>query len=270
MTHVLTREVRFSINPFKPTDDSGNNPYCSKPCGQGLSLYFPLRVSVRGRVDPDTGFIMNVTHIDDIVRGKVVSLFQQLIAASYIKGREVRMFDMYSLLVMAWSGIQETLKAQQLVRLELGLNPNRKIYITSEKPEMFYFSEKFEFASMHTLWNEKFSRDENFEVFGKCANPTGHGHNYVLEVVIKCADRESVSIPVYQKTVSREVVDVLDHRNLNLDVDYFKAHLPTVENIAKFAWDRLEGQFTNCDLYSVTIWETDKTCCTYCPSQGES
>ena len=47
---------------------------------------------------------------------------------------------------------------------------------------MYYFSEKFEFAATHTLWNEKLSEEENFDAFGKCANPAGHGHNYIVEV----------------------------------------------------------------------------------------
>ena len=132
---------------------------------------------------------------------------------------------------------------------------------------MVYFGEKFEFAAMHKLWNDKFSEQENFEVFGKCANPAGHGHNYVIEVSVKAdAADDGFGVGKYEKIVEDEFLRIVDHKNLNVDVAGFGERNPTVENIAAFAWEKLSGKFKeagNCELYSITVWENDRTYCTY-------
>ncbi|OHB75813.1 MAG: hypothetical protein A2Z25_18160 [Planctomycetes bacterium RBG_16_55_9] len=129
---------------------------------------------------------------------------------------------------------------------------------------MVFFSEKFEFAATHKLWNDDFSQERNFEVFGKCANPTGHGHNYVVEVTIKApAAGDDFRIGGFERIVDDELIGLIDHKNLNVDLDTFKKTNPTVENIAAFAWNRLIGKFGAATLHCVSIWETDKTHCSY-------
>ena len=129
---------------------------------------------------------------------------------------------------------------------------------------MVYFSEKFEFAATHKLWNDDFSEQRNFEVFGKCANPTGHGHNYIVEVTIKMPTHEDgFRIGDFERIVNDELIELLDHKNLNADVEKFSRTIPTVENIAGFAWNKLAGKFSQATLHCVTIWETDKTYCSY-------
>jgi len=128
---------------------------------------------------------------------------------------------------------------------------------------MLYFSEKFEFAATHKLWNEDFSDERNFEVFGKCANPTGHGHNYIVEVTIKKPTGQgSLCIGDFEKVVDEELIKAVDHKNLNVDIDEFSKSNPTVENIAAFAWNRLVGKFADA-LHCITVWETDRTYCSY-------
>ena len=84
---------------------------------------------------------------------------------------------------------------------------------------MVYFSEKFEFAAMHKLWNEQFSEKKNFEVFGKCANPAGHGHNYIIEVTVKrTGEQAGLSIGQFERIVDQEFIKLVDHKNLNVDV----------------------------------------------------
>ena len=129
---------------------------------------------------------------------------------------------------------------------------------------MIYFSEKFEFAAMHKLWNDDFSPERNFEVFGKCANPAGHGHNYVVEVTTKApAGKDGFCIGDFERTVNDEFIKLVDHKNLNADVEYFAKAIATVENIAVFAWDKLVGKFGEAKLHCVTVWETDRTYCSY-------
>lgn len=147
--------------------------------------------------------------------------------------------------------------------LSLKLNPFRKLAIDCEDGKMIYFSEKFEFAAMHKLWNDDFSAEKNFDVFGKCANPTGHGHNYVIEVTVKMPAEAQFELGAFEETVHNELIKLLDHKNLNADLPYFAETIPTVENIAVFAWDKLVDKFNQATLHCVTVWETDKTSCSY-------
>ncbi|MEA3226424.1 MAG: 6-carboxytetrahydropterin synthase, partial [Planctomycetota bacterium] len=164
----------------------------------------------------------------------------------------------------AWSRLSDKFSPARLSKLSLKLNPFRRVAISSKDPEMVYFCEKFEFAAMHKLWNDGFSERKNFEVFGKCANPTGHGHNYVVEIAIKMpAARDDFHIGDFERTVDDELIKLLDHRNLNVDVEQFGQTNPTIENIAAFAWNKLVGKFGDANLHRVTVWETDKTYCTY-------
>jgi 6-pyruvoyltetrahydropterin/6-carboxytetrahydropterin synthase len=124
-------------------------------------------------------------------------------------------------------------------------------------------SEKFEFAATHTLWNDSFSPERNKEVFGKCANPAGHGHNYIVEVTAASKDGSRFDVGQFQQVINDEFISLVDHKNLNVDVDEFSKTIPTVENITTFAWGRLVGKFPAADLISITVWESDRMYCTY-------
>ena len=130
---------------------------------------------------------------------------------------------------------------------------------------MFTFSEKFEFSAMHQLWNERFDEKKNFELFGKCANAAGHGHNYVLEVSVSQPTDLEVggTICEFEKVVEEQFLSLVDHKNLNVDVQGFEKLNPTVENLAYFAWEKLEGMFKNGKLAKITVWENDRTFCSY-------
>jgi 6-pyruvoyltetrahydropterin/6-carboxytetrahydropterin synthase len=182
--HVLSRQIRFSIQPFA-SQAIGYNSYASKPTGDGLSLYFALWVDLASELDPETGFVVNVTDIDQAVRLKPLEMFEQVIKNALTQGRDLCLTDLVNLLKQCWPAIQKAFRKLQLSQLRLELNPFRMIKLNSEDAEMFIFSEKFEFAAMHLLWNDSYDPEKNFEIFGKCANPTGHGHNYVIEVQVQ-------------------------------------------------------------------------------------
>jgi len=97
----------------------------------------------------------------------------------------------------------------------------------------------------------------------KCANPAGHGHNYILEVTVKAPTGEGFCIGDFEKTVDDEFIKLVDHKNLNADVAELAGTNPTVENIAVLAWDKLAGKFSEVSLHSIMVWENDRTCCTY-------
>lgn len=275
--HKLIRHVRFSINPFFQTEVEGANPYASRPAGEGLSIFFELSVALTGDLDRSTGFVMNVLDIDETVRSLVVPLFAKRIKADFKRGKHISLYELAEILNSAREKLVGKFDKAVLSDLTLKLNPFRKLsldcsredlsFVALAKKEdckMIYFGEKFEFAAMHRLWNDQFSDERNFALFGKCANPTGHGHNYIIEVTIETAPQASdFCIGDFEKIVDGEFVKQVDHKNLNVDVSGLNGINPTVENIASFAWDRLVDKFSPAKLHCVTVWETDKTSCSY-------
>jgi len=270
--HKLARQVRFSINPFLSEENEGFNSFVSMPAGEGLSIFLELSVEVVGEVESATGFIVNVADIDKKVREFAVPVFAEQIKQDFSRARHIGFFAVTGLLKSAWSRLADKFGPAQLSKLSLKLNPFRKVAIESKDFDMVYFSEKFEFAATHKLWNDDFSEKENFEVFGKCANPTGHGHNYIVEVTIKMqapaccragASKNDFHISDFERVVDDELIKLIDHKNLNADVSHFSKTNPTVENIAAFAWNKLVGKFGQTALHCVTVWETDKTYSSY-------
>jgi len=266
--HKLKRQVRFSINPFLQAEVEGANSYASRPAGEGLAIFLELSVGLTGRLDRDTGFVMNVLDIDDTVREVVVPLFAKRIKTDFKQARHITLYGLAGLLKSAREKLADKFSKVVLSELSLNLNPFRKLTLdcsaTAEDSRMIYFSEKFEFAAMHRLWNDEFSDERNFALFGKCANPTGHGHNYVIEVTVKTPQKgDDFCIGDFEKIVDDEFIRQVDHKNLNIDVPQLSSVNPTVENIASFAWDSLVDKFGGAKLHCVTVWETDKTSCSY-------
>lgn len=262
--HKLARQVRFSINPFLDEESPGFNSFVSKPAGEGLSIFLELSVEITGLIEPGTGFVLNVVDIDRSVRKFALPVLIERVRQDFRRSKHIGFAVLVQLLKLTWTRLSDKFGSAKLNKLSLKLNPYRKISIHSEDLDMVLFSEKFEFAAMHKLWNDDFSERRNFDVFGKCANPTGHGHNYIVEVTIKMpADRTNFSVGEFEQIVDNELIQLLDHKNLNVDIENFKTNNPTVENIASFAWDILTGKFDKAELHCITIWETDKTYCTY-------
>jgi 6-pyruvoyltetrahydropterin/6-carboxytetrahydropterin synthase len=119
---------------------------------------------------------------------------------------------------------------------------------------------RLQFNAAHRVHNPALSEEENRALFGKCNNPNWHGHNYTLDV--------SVTGPVDQRTgyvidlaelkriVQREVVDKVDHRNLNLEVDFMRDVIPTTENIVVAMWRAIEPHVSPGRLSRLVLWET--------------
>ena len=262
--HKLTRQVRFSINPFLSEESKGSNSYASEPAGEGLSIFFELSVELSGEVEPATGFVVNIVDIDSTVREFVVPIFARRIREDFRIGKHIGLFGIVELLRSCWGQLANKFDAARMSKLTLKLNPFREVAVDGEDCKMIYFSEKFEFAATHRLWNEDFSDERNLQLFGKCANPAGHGHNYVVEVTVKVpAEKSSLRISDFERIVDEEIISVLDHKNLNAEIAEFGKTNPTVENIAVFAWERIVGKFEEAALHCITVWETDKTYCSY-------
>ena len=262
--HKLGREVWFSINPFLPEDGVSSDLSASKTSGEGLLIFLELCVGLAGEVEPATGFVVNVVNIDRCVYEHVVPIFSERIRENFRQHKQVCFSEIGELLKLTQEKLADKFGKAILSELVLKLNPFRKVAVDCEDNKMIYFSEKFEFAATHKLWNDDFSQERNFEIFGKCANPTGHGHNYIIEVTLKMPiGKDDFRMGDFERTVDNKLIQQLDHKNLNADVSEFGKTNPTVENIAVFAWDKLVDKFSQAKLHCITVWETDKTYSTY-------
>jgi 6-pyruvoyltetrahydropterin/6-carboxytetrahydropterin synthase len=126
---------------------------------------------------------------------------------------------------------------------------------------MVFVTRRSTFSASHRLHNPALSESENLELFDKCANPNGHGHNYVLEVTVAGDPGKKtgyvIDLKKLKEIIKREILDKVDHRHLNHDVDFLKGIIPTAENIAVSFWKVLEPKITEGTLYSIRLRETE-------------
>ena len=127
---------------------------------------------------------------------------------------------------------------------------------------MVLITRRAEFSASHYCANPALGDDENEALFGKASRPSGHGHNYVLEVTV-AGDVDPVhgmvmDLKELKQIINDEVVEVYDHRFLNHEVPPFDRVIPTPENIAKDVWRRLEPPVRgrDCRLHGVRLYET--------------
>jgi 6-pyruvoyltetrahydropterin/6-carboxytetrahydropterin synthase len=132
---------------------------------------------------------------------------------------------------------------------------------------MVYLTRRADFSAAHYYYNNSWSEEENLRVFGKCANRNGHGHNYTLEITVK-GEPDPVSgfvldLKQLKDIIHEEVIEVYDHRHLNLEVPEFRDKQPTTENIAIAVWQRLEKKIPGAVLYSVRVYELEDLSASY-------
>ncbi|MHB9041231.1 MAG: 6-carboxytetrahydropterin synthase, partial [Melioribacteraceae bacterium] len=100
---------------------------------------------------------------------------------------------------------------------------------------MIFVTRREVFSSSHRIYNPDFSENENERIFGKCSNPNGHGHNYTLEVTVAGEVDPKIGyvidLKLLKEIIIENVIQKVDHKNLNLDVDFLKGKIPTSENI---------------------------------------
>lgn len=129
---------------------------------------------------------------------------------------------------------------------------------------MVYLTRVEHFNAAHKLYNEDWSAEKNLEVFGKCANPNWHGHNYELYVTIKGEPHPETGFVFNAKELGELIKDIIvervDHRNLNLDVDFMKGKFTSAENLAIGIWNELKPHIekSGAQLHYIKLQETPR------------
>lgn len=128
---------------------------------------------------------------------------------------------------------------------------------------MIYLTRVENFNAAHKLSNPAWSDEKNEAVFGKCANVNWHGHNYELHVTIKGNPDPDTGFVFNAKTlgelIKNEVIEKIDHRNLNMDVDFMAGKFTSAENLAIGIWDQLAPHLpTTVQLHCIKLYETPR------------
>ncbi|MBC7771390.1 MAG: 6-carboxytetrahydropterin synthase [Pyrinomonadaceae bacterium] len=284
----LMRTVRFAVNDSDRQDRDSSTPgwntFSGYPSMRGLGRHYELEVTCLGSVDPVTGYFINIKEIDNAVRAAAIPMIARAC-------RENPSGDPSAVLMTVMGPLDAALKGR-LKRARWRLTPYYSIEMERPSPgqsqkvqkPFALLRQQFEFAASHRLHSRHLSDQQNRSLYGKCNNPSGHGHNYRVEPCVAvpvgggagAPQQTGFSLGDLERLTHDLVIQRFDHKHLNLDTAEFgcgsadegkEGLSPSVENIAKVCFELLEPAIADlkngASLRSVTVWETDKTSCTY-------
>jgi 6-pyruvoyltetrahydropterin/6-carboxytetrahydropterin synthase len=266
MKCIINRRAQFSASHryWLPELSDAENVMqfgaCSRAPGHGHN--YVLYVSMEGELD-EYGMVLNLSEVKHVIKREVTSQLD------------------FSFLNEAWEEFQQTLPTTEnlariiwqrlaphlpIVRIQLFEHPELWADYYGNSMEA-YLSLSTHFSAAHRLARPDLSFEENCEIYGKCARPNGHGHNYHLEVTIKgeidARTGMIADLGVLQKLIDNYVVEPFDHTFLNKDIAYFATVVPTAENIAVHIRDLLQEPIRQigAELYKVKLIESPNNSC---------
>jgi 6-pyruvoyltetrahydropterin/6-carboxytetrahydropterin synthase len=225
------------------------------------AVHLTVGVTLVGRPDPRSGYLIDIKAIDRAVLGRSESQLSDAIFN--------RRLALPGLSRLAFDCLKDAWPGYRVDRVDLFASPFQSSAVMAGEPFLTRLSHRFEFSAAHRLHNDKLSDADNRQLFGKCNNPAGHGHNYEVEVtVIGTPNEAGLLLPSadLERLVDEHAIAKVDHKFLNYQVPEFADVNPSVENIAKVIYGWLKPPLAQADtkLHKVTVWETPKTSCEYC------
>jgi 6-pyruvoyltetrahydropterin/6-carboxytetrahydropterin synthase len=134
---------------------------------------------------------------------------------------------------------------------------------------MIYLTRRERFCAAHRMFREEWSDEENHRIFGKCSNPNWHGHNYTMWVTVKGEPSEEygfvMNINILKQIILDNIINKIDHKNINLEVDFMKGKIATTESLAMAIWNELIPfvEKTGAKLHCIKIEETENNSIEY-------
>src|SRR5579871_4627574 len=278
---VMTRRLTFAAAHVDPPSSGADGAYVDEPVETRQRISgnsYILDVGVRGNIDPITGILVNIKEIDRIVRERIVQVYDKKLINRQVERFCEHPVTLEALILDMVNRLKDALPATvKLDRLRLATGPTQFAEWHADETEStetklaeslsgkvtgaLLLTRGYEFSASHRLHSPHLSAEENRELFGKCNNEHGHGHNYELEVTIAGpidpASGRVFDPDLLDEIVNREVVDRYDHRHFNFDIPEFAGLIPSAEVIAKVIWERLAGHIPSpACLYRVLLRET--------------
>ncbi|MFK8182197.1 MAG: 6-carboxytetrahydropterin synthase [Phormidesmis sp.] len=261
MTCIINRRSQFSashrywLNELSEAENIQRFGKCTRSPGHGHN--YVLNVAIKGELDC-YGMVLNLKLVKSLIHQHVIEPLD------------------FSFLNDAWPEFSQTLPTTEYIACVIWqrLSPylplsHIQLYETAQLWADYegngmeaFLTVSSHFSAAHRLASSKLSDEENAKIYGKCANPNGHGHNYQLEVTVKGTIDERtgmiVDLVALQQAISRHVTDILDHTFLNKDIPHFAHAVPTAENIVLYICNQLRQPLRNIDttLYKVKLIES--------------
>ncbi|MDF2441541.1 MAG: 6-pyruvoyltetrahydropterin/6-carboxytetrahydropterin synthase [Abditibacteriota bacterium] len=239
-------------------DEARNRQVFGKRAGAHGHDYV-LDVFYRGVVSDDDGMIVNLDELKPVLKGVLAKLDGEFL--NDMPYFEEHRPTLENLVNFIWHQLPSSLGQGRLARVQLQETARRK----AEKTEQFMrVTTCYEFAAAHRLHAPQISDEENSELYGKCNNPRGHGHNYGLEVSVEgVPDAQTgavIGLEELDRIVDEEVFTRFDHKHLNDDCPEFRDMIPTSENLARVIFDVLSErlQRDGHKLAKIGLHETQK------------
>ena len=275
MQCVINRRAQFSASHryWLPELSAAENSDRFGPTARapGHGHNYVLYVSMIGELD-SYGMVLNLSNVKHVIK------------------REVTNHLDFSYLNQAWPEFEQTLPTTENIARVIWQRLAPHLPLTRiqlfEHPELWadylgngmeaYLTISTHFSAAHRLAHPKLSYEENCDIYGKCARPNGHGHNYHLEVTVKGEMDERtgmiVDLGALQKAIDEYVVDPLDHTFLNKDIAYFAEVVPTAENIAIYIRELLRSPIRElgAQLYKIKLIESPNNSCEVYCTESES
>lgn len=264
----LTRSIRFAINPKGLSDAVGPNRSAASPPMRGLGAYYELHATCVGTPTKDTGYLINIKDIDRACRAAALPI----ITHAYHTAPTT---PPHQLLPALFTAVASALPIPgvTLASLRWSLTPQHTLEIQGHDMAHAILRQRFEFAAAHRLHAPTLSDEQNRATFGKCNNPSGHGHNYIVEPAVTLPldpGATPFTIDTLEALVEDTIIEPFDHKHLNKDTPEFDPTTganPSVENMARVFYELLAPKIaatnTGATLKAFTVWETDRTSCTY-------
>lgn len=222
---------------------------------------FILWVTAEGEVDAETGMVVNIKRIDDALQERVVARFGQKSINDEVPEFADRAPSLENLLDHFRRDLADLPGDVNLTHLRLEETEDFWAEWSADSDAMT-LTRSYEFAAAHRLHSPELSLERNLELYGKCHNEAGHGHNFVLEVTVAGEPHgESgmiCDLGSLDKAIHERVVDRYDHANLNHDIPELQGKIPTSEVVVQAIWDQLDGRLP-AELHKVRLLETPRS-----------
>jgi len=263
----LTRTIRFNLN--RDGAWKGSNGHAGGPAPSSLATHAEFEIACEGAPDPQTGYLINIKDIDAAAK----KVLYPPLAMAALKHQNLDPVRTLTLLYPELGRAIADRLSGRITSVRWNLTPHCSIEVRmpTESSAVALLRVRAEFAAAHRLHVPDLSDDENRALFGKCNHPSGHGHNYIVEPTVEVptdGGKPPITVAGLEQIIDETVLERFDHKHLNLDTEEFGPDglNPSVENIARVCYDLMRPRLADehaVTLRSVTVWETDRTRCTY-------
>ena len=256
------------------TDEENRRLFGTWASRWGHGHNYVVEATVAGAIDDQSGMVVNITEVDRALKqGVLGALADRHLSYEVPHFRNTPpTLENIARFVAGQFAAHFGNPAARLTRVVVYESPTLWVTLNVDK-NMIALTRTLDFAAAHRLHAPALSDAENTALFGKCDNPNGHGHNYVVEVTV-AGEPDPVTgmivdLTALDELLDRQIMTRFDHKHLNLDLPDFRDINPTTENLTRVIWGHLEGQIpAPAHLWRVVVRETERNAFEYYGERG--